>query len=101
MEEQLSSSSMKATLKAKAFAQGTCQFLQVTMTSLLDLIVDTGRDRFTYIKEAVIAPTATPPRPELTSLPSACVQGEAGAACHETRSTATGCRCSLVARLGS
>ncbi|PFH31871.1 hypothetical protein BESB_023630 [Besnoitia besnoiti] len=54
-----------------SFKQDSVRFLTHTLQSLVDFIVESGRDRFTYIKEALILPTATPPRPGpgLGSLP--------------------------------
>ncbi|RQX69467.1 hypothetical protein TGCAST_209490 [Toxoplasma gondii CAST] len=45
------------------FRRESAQFLTDTLEFLVEFIVESGRDRFTYIKEALILPTATPPRP--------------------------------------
>ncbi|KAF8820524.1 hypothetical protein IE077_003084, partial [Cardiosporidium cionae] len=44
-------------------AEETALFIESTLHQLMSLIIETGRDRATYIKEAVISPPITPPRP--------------------------------------
>ncbi|PHJ24716.1 hypothetical protein CSUI_001415 [Cystoisospora suis] len=45
------------------FKTRSVKFVSKTLGQLVDFIVESGRDRFTYIKESLILPTATPPRP--------------------------------------
>lgn len=45
------------------FKRKSLKFVSRTLAQLVDFIVESGRDRFTYIKESLILPTATPPRP--------------------------------------
>lgn len=45
------------------FKDKSAKFLKKTLQMLLSLIAESGRDRFCYVKEALIHPDATCPRP--------------------------------------
>ncbi|CBZ49894.1 conserved hypothetical protein [Neospora caninum Liverpool] len=45
------------------FRRDSAKFLTNVLQTLVEFIVESGRDRFTYIKEALLLPTTTPPRP--------------------------------------
>lgn len=47
------------------FKSKTAMFLSSTLKLMFDLIVESGRDRFSYLKEAVLRPTSTCARPIL------------------------------------
>ena len=47
----------------KDFKDKSSKFLRKAQQLLMSLIAESGRDRFCYVKEAVIHPDATCPRP--------------------------------------
>lgn len=49
------------------FKRKTALFLSSTLKLFFDLILESGRDRFSYLKEAVLLPTSTCARPVLLS----------------------------------